>query len=180
MPAEPGEIPIMFDEAMAAHQAGLRVLPPSEDGQKRPDGEWKAAQTTQPAVDDLRRWYGPRRGLGVVCGGISQNLDCLDTYGAFLDLARETGLGELVELVESGYLEETPDDGRHWLYRCDCVDGNTPLARRPKLPEEMANPNDKAKTLIETRGEGGYVIIAPSNGGVHPVWQTLPATTWEF
>lgn len=32
----------------------------------------------------------------------------------------------------------------------------------------MANPQGKVKVLIETRGEGGYVVVAPSHGRVHP------------
>ena len=160
-------------EALAAHNAGLRVLPPSEDGAKKPLGEWKAAQTMRATTEDLQSWYGPRCGLGIVCGTISGNLealdfDCPETYRAFVDLARETHLRALVERVESGYLEETPAGGRHWLFRSDVVHGNTKLARRLKLPHEMARPEDKVKVLIETRGEGGYLIVAPSNGPVHP------------
>ena len=32
----------------------------------------------------------------------------------------------------------------------------------------MADPDDKWKVLIETRGEGGFAVIAPSYGKVHP------------
>jgi hypothetical protein len=43
------------------------------------------------------------------------------------------------------------------------------LARRPATADELAeNAGDKIKVLIETRGEGGYTILAPSNGRVHP------------
>jgi putative DNA primase/helicase len=42
------------------------------------------------------------------------------------------------------------------------------LARRPATEAELAaNPLDKIKTLAETRGEGGYTIVAPSHGTVH-------------
>ena len=51
---------------------------------------------------------------------------------------------------------------------CETVSGNTKLARRPKLPNEMRDEHDRVKTLIETKGEGGFIIIAPSNGRVHP------------
>ena len=45
----------------------------------------------------------------------------------------------------------------------DELRGNTKLAERP-------NPSDpnKRDVLIETRGEGGFIIIAPSSGKVHP------------
>jgi hypothetical protein len=35
----------------------------------------------------------------------------------------------------------------------------------------MADPNDKVKTLIETRGQGGFIILAPSHGPIHPSGQ---------
>ena len=49
----------------------------------------------------------------------------------------------------------------HWFYRCTEIGGNTKLAVRPTGPGQVA-------TLIETRGTGGYVVAAPSNGRVHP------------
>jgi hypothetical protein len=71
-----------------------------------------------------------------------------------------------VDRIEEGYLERSPG-GVHWLYYCSEIGGNDKLARRPKLPAEMKHPNDKIKTLIETRAEGGYIIIAPTGGAVH-------------
>jgi hypothetical protein len=70
--------------------------------------------------------------------------------------------------IEAGYCETTPGGGVHWLYRSTEVAGNTRLACRPKRREEMAHRHDKVQVLIETRGEGGYAILAPSNGRVHP------------
>jgi putative DNA primase/helicase len=160
-------------EAVAAHNAGLCVFPPAEDGTKSPMGAWKAAQTTRSSLADIKRWYGPRKGVGVVCGAVSGDLEALDfddlaTYEGFIRLARETGLGDLVERIEAGYLEMTPSDGRHWLYRSGGISGNKKLARRLKFDKEKAHPNDNVKALIETRGERGFVIVAPSCGPVHP------------
>ena len=70
--------------------------------------------------------------------------------------------------IEAGYCETTPGAGIHWFYFCDQIAGNTKLAIRPKTPEEMKHPKDKVQVLIETRGEGGFAIIAPSNGKTHP------------
>jgi hypothetical protein len=53
------------------------------------------------------------------------------------------------------------------LYYCDEIGGNDKLARRPKLPHEKKHARDNVKTLIETRAEGGYIIIAPTSGAVH-------------
>src|SRR5207344_780754 len=43
------------------------------------------------------------------------------------------------------------------------------LARRPATEAELAiEPTDKVKVLLETRGEGGFVVIAPTPGTHHP------------
>jgi len=155
------------EAALAADRAGLSVVPPREDGSKAPLGEWKTYQTRRPTPTQLRTWYsGARRGVGVVCGAVSGGLECLEfeteaTYLAYLEAAEQAGLGELASRVEAAYLEQAPRGGRHWLYRCPEIAGNTKLAREP-------GPDGTITVLIETRGEGGYVVVAPSNGQVHP------------
>ena len=116
-----------------------------------------------PYLQELDDWYRTDQnpGIGVVCGAVSGNLECLDfdrhsAYDEFIERARETGLSELVDRIEAGYLERTPK-GRHWLWRCSEISGNTKLAN-----------NEDQEVLIETRGEGGYVIVAPSSGSIHP------------
>jgi len=145
-------------------------VPPRDDGSKRPIDAWKEYQAERPTREQMSRWYADddRGGLGVVCGRVSGNLELLefddrDTYDRFVDAVNEIdgGLRTLVARIEAGYLEETPGGGIHWLYRCDEVGGNTKLASRRDGAGEV-------QTLIETRGEGGYVVLAPSNGRVHP------------
>jgi hypothetical protein len=166
----------VYSAACSAHAAGLCVLPPREDGTKAPDVEsWTRYQTTAASRAEIEAWYGDgrRSGIGCVTGAVSGNLevldfDCLATYHAFVELAIAAGLGELIERIEAGWLEETPGGGRHWSYRCDEIAGNTKLARRLKRPKEMRNEHDTTTPLIETRGQGGYIVVAPSNGRVHP------------
>jgi hypothetical protein len=164
----------IYETALAALQAGLCVFPCTEDGEKKPYRDWAEYQKRRSSPDEVKDWYaGDRRsGLGYIMGAVSEKAECLDfdedsVYRAFVDLAKAAGLADVVERVEAGYLEETPSGGRHWVYRCETIDGNTKLARRPKRPEEMSHDKDKTKTLIETKGEGGYIVAAPSNGRVH-------------
>lgn len=172
--------PTLLDVALDALTHGYAVVPPAEDGTKRPVGRWQEYQQRLPTEDEVRSWYQTdRHGIGVVCGAVSGNLEMLEFEGRavdanlhdeFADLAERTGLDELVARVTYGYMEVTPTGGLHILYRVDgAVAGNTKLARRPATPDELAvNPDEKIKVLIETRGEGGYVIAAPSHGPVHP------------
>ncbi len=57
-------------------------------------------------------------------------------------------------------------NGVHYLvYRYQTIEGNRKLARRPATEQELlANPKDKSRVLIETRGTGGYFVSYPSQG----------------
>ena len=74
----------------------------------------------------------------------------------------------MIDRIEAGYLDRSPSGGIHWLYRCAIIAGNTELARYLSDEIEASTGNPKIKPLIETRGEGGYIICAPTNGTVHP------------
>jgi hypothetical protein len=163
----------IHDAALAAYEAGLSVVPPAEDGSKKPLSTWKRYQHFRATSDQLNEWYGPHTGLGAVLGQVSGNVEAFEfddrtVYEQFVALARQSGLGDLIQKLEEGYVEDTPSGGVHWLSHCEKIAGNTKLATRPKRPEEERDPKDKTKTLIETRGEGGYIVLAPSNGRVHP------------
>lgn len=159
--------------ARDAFHAGLCTIPPREDGSKAPAAVWRKYQHARPDQATLKGWWGSCTGLGVVCGKVSGNLELFEfdephTYQAYKDLAHQAELGDLVARLEAGYCEDTPSGGVHWLYRCSEIGGSTKLAKRVKRPDERKAPDDTIKTLIETKGEGGFVIVAPSNGRVHP------------
>jgi putative DNA primase/helicase len=144
--------------ALAAYKYGLCPVPPRPDGSKAPIGAWEKYQRARPTRRLIEAWYGSHTGTGLVCGRISGNLECLEfedptVYEAYKTLAEATGLSDLVERIEAGYLEQSPSGGIHWLYRCLEISRNTKLARRPKTSEELAHPHDEIKTLIETRGD---------------------------
>lgn len=174
--------------ALAAHQAGLCPIPAATDGTKRPLGAWKQWQTRRPDPDTLHGWFGNghRHGLGIVCGAVSGGLEMLELEGQAVtdglvdavDNAMHTaGLGDLWGRIVGGYCELTPSGGYHLLWRTPAPDGNLKLARRRATPTELDTaPDEKIKVLIETRGEGGFTIVAPSNGTTHPTggaWELL-------
>ena len=181
------------EAALAWYDAGCSVWPPAQDGTKRPMGEWKRFMSTRAPREMIEDFYTRQRhdGVGIICGKISGNLEMLELEGRAtgslaLDAIRfevqARGIEQLWEmLLNDGYAEWTPSGGIHFLYRVPVesfeVPGNTKIARRLATPEELeARPDDKYKTLAETRGEGGYVIVAPSGGTVHPggdTWSTF-------
>lgn len=169
-------------EALAA--AGISVVPVRADGTKRPAGEWAQWQQDRATVDTIRQWFGvglrrnePRHtALGIITGAISGNLEMAEIEGRAAHqipeiqaLAYDSGFGPLWEKLCSGWLERSPSGGMHWFYRlAGTPAGNTKLARRPATLEELAeNPKEKWKVLTETRGEGGFVVVAPSGGHTH-------------
>jgi hypothetical protein len=156
------------DIAFAANDAGISVVPPRQDGTKAPstvDGTWEQFQEHPPSADQLEDWYSDpqRTGVGFVGGQVSGGLELFEfegraagVVGRFMNLACERGLGDLMNLLIDGYSEKTPSGGLHLIYRCEetgCV--------------KLAKAAD-GKDLIETKGEGGYMIVAPTNGSVHP------------
>jgi len=165
--------------ALEAFDAGLCPIRAQADGTKRPFGEWKCYQEQPPDRESVTQWFADGYpGWGVVCGRVSGNLEMFELEGRavtegllnrFKDALREASLFDLWKHIVSGYSERTPSNGLHVLYRCEDISGNLKLARRPATDEELArDPADKVKVLIETRGEGGFSILAPSNGTTHP------------
>ena len=181
----------LLSAANAWHAAGLSIVPARTDGSKAPAAFWKKYQSERPTSEQVETWFGggDYDGLGAVTGAISGNLEMLELEGHASELApnigstlRDNGFADLWNRITGGYLEKSPSGGYHWLYRIG--DGpaapNTKLARRPATEQELAtNPHDKIKVLIETRGEGGFTILAPSAGRTHPTgrpWTTISGT----
>jgi hypothetical protein len=160
--------------AEGAHAAGLCVLPPREDGSKQPDApSWTRFQSNRSTLAEIRRWYGSgqRTGMGYVCGAVSDHLelfefDDITVYQRFLIAADDVGLTPLADRIRTGYEEATPGDGIHWFYRL--TDGGAKTVTLASRPGVDRNGRPATIPLIETKGEGGYVVAAPSHGSVHP------------
>jgi putative DNA primase/helicase len=180
--------------ALAWHDAGCAVIPIRADGSKAPRGRWKQFQVRGADRAQVVAWFArDPLGIGVVCGSVSGGLEMLELEGRAIgaglgaqvaDLARASGLAALwKQLTVDGYSERTPSGGVHLLYRIagGTVAHSMKLARRPAIALELAaDPVDKVKVLAETRGEGGYTVVAPSGGTVHPTgrpWVALRDAT---
>ena len=171
MNPDPQPITSPLHAALEFLLAGVNVVPVREDGSKAPAGSWKQAQTDMTTPEHLVTWATTAQGFGIITGKVSGNLEMLELEGravaaGILDEARELAhkadIGDIWDKLQSTYIEMTPSGGIHWLYRIEGdVPGNTKLAQRP-------GANDNPECWIETRGEGGFVIVAPSSGTVHP------------
>ena len=146
-----------------AARHGLSPIP-VDTTTKRPLVAWKTFQEQPAELLQLQEWDGAN--IGVVCGEVSGRLACIDIEGGFLDghglpeLAKRLKIGEVYNVWWTwmqGYSESTPSGGIHVLVHLEGegrLDGNTKLAA-----------DSDGHTLIETRAEGGYVIVAPSRNG---------------
>lgn len=156
-----------WQTAMDALRAGISSIPVLADGTKRPAVRWKIYQMQRPTPTEVRRWYqGTSHGIAFVTGRVSGGLELLDfdtyeVYEAWVQRLRHQGLAALLERIEGGYKEESPG-GIHLFYRCPAIEGNQ------KLAQQLVPGPQRTRSLIETRGEGGYCIVAPSSGQVHP------------
>jgi hypothetical protein len=152
---------------------GISVVPTANDGSKRPAFAWERFQRELPIADELLMWFKDGvDGIGVITGAVSGSLEMLELEGRAVaekmhldvaEIANNSGLGDLWQRLNSGYVELTPSGGLHWLYRVSdgTLPGNTKLARKP-------GENGGVDVWAETRSEGGFTITAPSGGSTHP------------
>ena len=165
-----GDVTELLTAARDWYDAGYCVVPTHEDGGKRPYGAWKEYQTTRLPWDELERLLttGKHTGIGVLTGTVSGNLEMIEIEGPLdqalkrlakvTSLAREQyatiGMDEILQRIASGCAEKSAGGGVHLFYR---VTDGPPLGNT-----KLAHANDKI--IAETRGEGGFVVVAPTPG----------------
>ncbi|WP_086847007.1 AAA family ATPase [Amycolatopsis kentuckyensis] len=181
----------MLDVALAWHAAGCSVGRARIDGSKAPMGLWKPYQSTRATITELQAWFNDGHpGIGIFTGAVSGDLEMYELEGRAIQegvlekLTAEVPT-DLWQRITTGYLEVSAGGGIHVFYRVEGgVAGNTKLAQRPARDDELTDDERHlletkgkraVRALIETRGEGGWCVIAPSHGPVHPngkAWAT--------
>lgn len=138
------------------------------DEHKRPFTSWKQYQDKHITPEVLIAQIADLRaaGIAIICGKISGNLEVIDVDCKY-DLTG-TLYHDLIDTIPHSIFKKlliikTKNNGYHLYYRCKTISGNKKLAQRKATPEEELN-GDKVLVLIETRGEGGYVVAPPSEG----------------
>jgi hypothetical protein len=146
---------------------GISVIPLREN--KRPAvSSWKQYIDTPADLLQVRSWAKTCEGFAMLCGG-PQRIQVLDFealfmepiyFHAFVAQMNAAGLGELFASWRNGYMVVTPGGGMHVAVH---VAGEGTPPGNIKLAMDA-----EGNTLVETRGHGGYVVAAPSNGRTHP------------
>ncbi len=151
----------MIDVALQYQQNGLCVLP-ARLQEKRPALKgWKSFQKRRPNAVQVRNWFGQgtdATALCVVTGTVSGNLEVID-FDHQAEQFNPWVSRIPVELASRLVMERSQSGGRHVIYRCE-----TPVCGNMKLSQ--VKRKDTVETLIETRGEGGLFLCAPTPGYV--------------
>jgi hypothetical protein len=137
------------------------------DGTKAPIESWERWQDEIPSAADIDAWFGDgkQRGIGMICGAVSGNLEAIDLDDPTLidDFEQKVNY-DLPNLLNRLVVIQTPRNGRHYLYRVEAeVGGNQKLA--------MKLVDGEVKCRIETRGEGGYTVAPGSPARCHKAGQ---------
>lgn len=161
----------LLHKAMVYSEKGLSVI--ATDALKQSIVKWADLQEKKAEADQISQMFNhpDAHSIAVITGSVSGNLEVVDIDSKY-DLR-----GKLLErlfwemeefddkLEKSLVIAQSRSGGYHLYYRCSEIGRNQPLARRPVTEEEKErNPKEKVKVLIETRGEGGYIIVPPSPG----------------
>ena len=137
--------------------AGLSVLPAVRERKFPAVGKWKTWQERRPTEIEVEAWFANKHdAVCIVCGEVSGNLEVIDfdNHGELFPKWKESIPGDLLAKL---VIEQTPSGGYHVAYRCkEPVCGNFKLAQGER--------DGKMVTLIETRGNGGLVLCAPTEG----------------
>lgn len=147
----------IYQAANRLHNAGVCVIPINHPDKVPTLKYWKPYQERLPTGYDLRTWFGPSsyvKALAAVCGHVSGGLrmydfDVAGYYEKWCELVGDIAL----------YLptQRTGGGGVQVALRCEHPGGNEKLAWHPDSTADAGR-----SIAIETRGEGGYAILAPS------------------
>ena len=146
----------IIQKAKEYSRAGVSIIPTTAD--KRPAlREWTSYQSNIMTEEEIDTLFTGAVGLGIVCGKVSGGLEVIDvdtkhdTTGTLWEEFSRLLEDNLPETYKELIIAQTKSGGYHIYYRCDTIEGNKKLAN--KLNKEV---------LIETRGQGGYVIAPPT------------------
>lgn len=128
---------------------------------KKPSVDWKKYQKLPATIDVAKKWKG---NIAVVCGKVSGGLVVLDfdvkNGNRFDDWVKDVNAIDS-KVLSKLYIETTPSGGYHVCYKS-----------KSGVPNMKLACNKDGKATIETRGEGGCSICAPSKG-YHVYYNTL-------
>jgi len=140
--------------------AGLAVLPAKRDEKRPAVSTWKQYQQRLPTQHEVSAWFANNHdALCILTGTVSGNLEIIDfdNKAELFEQWKALIVSAIPSVFKKLTIQRTQSGGLHVIYRSDePVNGNMKLAQREN--------GDRVITLIETRGEGGLFLCAPTAG----------------
>jgi len=136
--------------------SGLRVIPLQADKRPMRGFSWNQDALSIAEFEELSEFY---QKIGIACGRVSGGVEVIDCdlkndpnglmFSTFVETVKYMNPG----LPEKLTVQSTMNGGYHLIYKCEKIEGNKKLAK-----------NKAGECVFETRGEGGYIVAAPSEG----------------
>ncbi len=139
----------VLDEVLKLRNRGLSIFPVSKET-KVPVVKWGKYQTELPTFEEVKDWFkDDKYSVGVATGPISR-LFLLD-----FDFAKHPEAREFYEAhtFPITWAEKTRSDGLHVYFKWDT-----------RLDHKQCNTESRLWVGVDTKGQGGYSKIAPSEG----------------
>lgn len=187
--------------AKAYTTAGYSVIPVGTNKIPTIKG-WRDFQKRVMTEEECEKHFEKAHGMALICGG-EHNLTALDfdlkydNSGDFMERYKSKIPKELLKKMS---VNRTQSGGYHWIFSCpDVTEGNQKLACRFTTADEkhqtymehFENPltkikalkiasNDISRVLLETRADGGYILIPPTKGYTHVYGKISTITKEEY
>lgn len=176
---------MFVDIAKSYVKAGYSVIPVSIS--KMPTiRAWTQYQEKPMTEEECEKHFKDAFGIALICGG-THGTTCIDVdlkYDLSGDIFERYKQKVPPKILKKMYVQETQSGGYHMIFNCpDIIEGNQKLASRFTTADEkhqtyiehFENPvtkdkalkiasNDVSRVIFETRGTGGYCLIAPTKG----------------
>jgi len=137
------------------HKYQFSVIPVNSD--KKPLIKWEEYQKRLASEVEVRKWWQtfPNANVGIVTGGVSK-LCVFDTD----DESADRFFNELLPDQTACPVVVTPRGGKHYYFRCP--------------DDKISNKAMIRSEHLDFRGNGGYVVAAPSVNGNGRAYRFLP------
>lgn len=158
----------LLDDALQLLNEGFCVLP-CWKVDKHPRYDWDIYKTRIITEAEIRALFSKVNydALAIVCGAVSGNLEVIDfdnkgeLYQKWCERIKRLN----PVLLDRGVVETTQNGGFHFAYRLMYIcEGSKKLASGIRQIYKDGKETQGVKTLIETKSEGGLIVVAPSSG----------------
>lgn len=189
------------DVAKRYLEAGFSVIPVNSNKNPALDS-WGKYVYDCIKVGEVDSIFGSApEGLALIMGG-KKKLTAIDVdlkydFTGELFGRLKNAIGK--ELLSKMCCHSTVNGGMHLIFSCSKVEGNQKLASRAATKEEKLETlqkslskdvdidialqtaiADSSRVLIETRGEGGYVLVPPTKGYTHVYGKIQEISTSDY